>query len=300
MQSLFCIVGFFLFLTLIYIFKKGRACLGGMFLMVVIVVDVPSLSLVTFCGVILPCAMPVFPCVSAVSQRRTFLLPSQTLSSLVRTALLQLLSGFPGSAPSSSPFLHVLHPCSCTPLFACLLTVPSSVSFLWDLWFSELSPFPPPVPLLGVSLAHLSFSFAASFSCLSIGTGTANITKIIALRTGGSCAEDGLWICPECLGSIGNRSQLYCWRGFYISGTRADVPELCALSLIPTSSSACLTTLQRIDTCIFYFMDFFAVRMCVRFSFHQSGTPEGHSFISQPSSAVVWQRWSSWSWGNGT
>lgn len=37
----------FLFLTLIYIFKKGRACLGGMFL-VVVIVDVPSLSLVTF------------------------------------------------------------------------------------------------------------------------------------------------------------------------------------------------------------------------------------------------------------
>jgi len=152
--------------------------------------------------------VPFFPCVSAVSQRRTFLLPSQTLSSLVRTALLQLLCGFPGllSAPSSSLFPHVLHPCSRMSLFACLLTVPSPVFFLWDLWFSELPPLPPPVPLLGVSLAHLSFSFAASFSCLSIGTGTANITKIIALRTGGSCAEDGLWICPECLGSIGNRS----------------------------------------------------------------------------------------------
>lgn len=36
------------FFTLIYIFKKGREGLGGMFLMVVIVVDVPSWSLVTF------------------------------------------------------------------------------------------------------------------------------------------------------------------------------------------------------------------------------------------------------------
>lgn len=210
MWSLFCIV--FFYSDLYFLKGGGRVLLACSFFFFFLLLTCYPCHLAL--SEVLHFPVPFFSCVSAISQRRSFFLPSQTLSSLVRTALLHLRYGFSGllSAPPSSLSPHVS-------LSACLFTVPSSVSFLCDLWFLVLPPFPLSVPLLGVSLAHLSFSFAASFSCLSIGAGTANITKIIGLRTGGSCAEDGLWICPECLGSIGNRSQLCCWRGVYNSGT---------------------------------------------------------------------------------